>query len=101
MGAADDAQTERVSAALQMALGRRRPAAGLIHHSDQGVQYASAAYQRLLATHRMTPSMSRRGNCWDNAVAVSSVAPFLRVDPFRPSSPLLLTTQSRGATSRF
>jgi putative transposase len=64
-------ETELVSAALHMALGRRRPAAGLIHHSDQGVQYASAAYQRLLATHRLTPSMSRRGNCWDNAVAES------------------------------
>lgn len=54
-------------AALTMALQRRRPAPGLIHHSDRGVQYASTAYQRLLAAHRVTASMSRLGDCWDNA----------------------------------
>ncbi len=57
--------------ALQMALTRRRPADGLLHHSDQGSPYASAAYQAVLARHGMTGSMSRRGNCYDNAVMES------------------------------
>ncbi len=48
-----------------MALKRRQPAAGLLHHSDQGSPYASEDYQRLIKTHRMTGSMSRRGNCYD------------------------------------
>ena len=51
--------------ALQMALKRRRPARGLLHHSDQGSPYASEDYQQLLETHHMTGSMSRRGNCYD------------------------------------
>ena len=60
--------------ALLMALGRRRPPRGLLHHSDRGSQYASADYQRLLTTHGIVASMSRRGNCWDNAVAESFFA---------------------------
>ena len=48
-----------------MALKRRAPGAGLLHHSDQGSPYASQDYQRILKTHRMTGSMSRRGNCYD------------------------------------
>ena len=59
--------TDVVTAALQMALTRRRPRPGLIHHSDRGTQYASQAYRALLAAHRLTVSMSRVGNCWDNA----------------------------------
>ena len=51
--------------ALQMALQRRTPAAGLLHHSDQGSPYASDDYQRIITRHRMTGSMSRRGNCDD------------------------------------
>lgn len=58
-------------AALTMALQQRRVAGLLIHHSDQGVQYAATAYQAALAQHRITCSMSRKGNCWDNAVAES------------------------------
>ena len=54
--------------ALQMALKRRCPAAGLLHHSDQGCTYASDDYQRVLDAHGITCSMSRRGNCHDNAV---------------------------------
>ena len=54
--------------ALQMALKRRCPDAGLLHHSDQGCTYASEDYQDVLDTHGMTCSMSRRGNCHDNAV---------------------------------
>ena len=53
--------------ALSMAWCGRRPAAGLIHHSDRGVQYASAAFQARLAEYGMQCSMSRKGNCWDNA----------------------------------
>jgi transposase InsO family protein len=60
--------------ALQRALTLRRPAPGLLHHSDRGVQYASAAYQALLHAHGATSSMSRVGNCWDNAVAESFFA---------------------------
>jgi len=58
-------------AALHVALGRRQPPRGLVHHSDRGVQYASGEYQRVLAAHGLVPSMSRRGNCWDNAVVES------------------------------
>nr|WP_165253776.1 IS3 family transposase [Paludisphaera soli] len=53
--------------ALEMAVARRLPGAGLVAHSDRGSQYASEHYQRLLAGHGITCSMSRRGNCWDNA----------------------------------
>jgi transposase InsO family protein len=58
-----------VQAALRMALGRRRPAAGLLHHSDRGSQYACQAYQHLLAANGIRCSMSRKGECLDNAVA--------------------------------
>ncbi len=58
-----------VCQALQMAISQRRPKAGLIVHSDRGSQYASAQYQALLAKHGFICSMSRKGNCWDNAVA--------------------------------
>jgi putative transposase len=54
-------------AALQMALRRCRPAPGLVHHSDRGVQYASADYRAALAAHGLVASMSRKGNCYDNA----------------------------------
>jgi len=57
--------------ALQMALWHRGPKAGLIHHSDRGSQYASRAFRRLLKTHGILGSMSRKGDCWDNAVVES------------------------------
>lgn len=57
--------------ALEMAVKRRRPAAGLIHHSDQGVQYAAHDFQRRLKEHGILCSMSRRGDCYDNAVVES------------------------------
>ena len=60
--------------ALRMALAQRRPPRGLIHHSDRGSQYASGEYQELLAQHGLRGSMSRRGDCWDNAVAESFFA---------------------------
>ena len=58
-------------AALMMALRKRRPRLGLIHHSDRGVQYASADYRSALADHGLIASMSRRGNCYDNAAMES------------------------------
>lgn len=60
--------------ALQMALWSRRPARGLLHHSDRGVQYACEAYQEILSQHGITCSMSRRGDCYDNAVTESFFA---------------------------
>ncbi len=53
--------------ALQMAIAQRRPAPGLINHSDRGVQYACGDYQAALNEQQMIPSMSRKGDCWDNA----------------------------------
>jgi transposase InsO family protein len=58
-----------VQEALRMALGRRQPAAGLVHHSDRGSQYACYTYQQMLATHGLRCSMSAKGECLDNAVA--------------------------------
>ena len=60
-----------VEAALQMAIDRRSPLPGLIHHSDRGVQYAAHAFQGLLELHGIVCSMSRKGNCYDNAVKES------------------------------
>lgn len=57
--------------ALTLALANRTPTAGLLHHSDRGSQYAATSYQQLLATHGITTSMSRTGNCWDNACVES------------------------------
>ncbi len=70
---ADHLRTELVTKALTMALQQRRAdrPTRLIHHSDQGVQYASDAYQQILDDHSITPSMSRKGDCWDNAVTES------------------------------
>ena len=58
-----------VKEALLMAIGRRQPDPGLIHHSDRGIQYACNEYRRLLQSHGIVSSMSRSGNCLDNAVA--------------------------------
>jgi transposase InsO family protein len=60
-------ETPLVIDALQMALNRRHPPAGLIHHSDRGSQYASKDYQKLLDKYGIRPSMSGKGNCYDNA----------------------------------
>ena len=60
---------ELVCTALTMAIQQRNPAPGLVVHSDRGSQYASALYQALLNKHGFVCSMSRKGNCWDNAVA--------------------------------
>jgi transposase InsO family protein len=68
---ADHLRTELPSEALEMALTHRRPQGELLHHSDRGVQYASDSYRALLLKHGIEPSMSRRGNCYDNAVVES------------------------------
>ncbi len=60
--------------ALRMAIAARRPPAGLLHHSDRGSQYTCAEYTAVLAAHGMLASMSRKGDCWDNAVAESFFA---------------------------
>lgn len=62
---------ELVLEALEMAINRRKPARGLIFHSDRGSQYASHEFQRMLWEHGFISSMSRKGNCWDNAVSES------------------------------
>ena len=64
-------ETSLVRSALDMALGNRSPGNDLIHHSDRGSQYASAAYRQALLQQGITASMSRRGNCYDNAVIES------------------------------
>lgn len=66
-------ETTLVLGALRMALQQRRPQAGLVHHSDRGVQYASDDYTRELERHGIGISMSRRGNVFDNALAESFI----------------------------
>lgn len=68
---ADHMRAELVNQALLMALCQRQPAVGLIMHTDRGSQYGADSYRQLLTQHEIQPSMSRKGNCWDNAVAES------------------------------
>jgi len=70
----DSLATELPLRALSMAIHARRPPPGLIHHTDRGCQYASLDYRSVLERHGMVASMSRKGNCWDNAVAESFFA---------------------------
>ena len=66
--------TALVLAALDAAVTRRRPPPGLVHHSDRGSTYAADDYRRALEQHELVASMSRKGDCWDNAVAESFFA---------------------------
>lgn len=66
---ANNMRVSLVKGALLMAIGRRQPGSGLIHHSDRGSQYACQEYRDLLQAHQIASSMSRSGNCLDNAVA--------------------------------
>jgi transposase InsO family protein len=68
---ADHLRTELCLDALDMALRSRRPGGDLLHHSDRGVQYASVDYQRVLQSHGICVSMSRVGDCYDNAMMES------------------------------
>lgn len=70
----DSLEAELALSALRMALAARQPNPGLIHHSDRGVQYACDAYRALLGAQHIQASMSRTGDCWDNAVAESFFA---------------------------
>ena len=63
----DHMRQELTIAALTMAIQRQRPAPGLIHHSDRGSQYAAGGYRQMLDAAGIVQSMSRKGNCWDNA----------------------------------
>lgn len=65
----DTLEVELAVSALRMACDARRPTPGLIHHSDRGSQYAAPDYRTELAAHQMRASMSRKGDCYDNAVA--------------------------------
>ncbi len=65
---------ELVTDALAMALAQRRPTPGLIHHTDQGRQYATESYRQRLIAHGISPSMSRKGDCFDNACAESFIS---------------------------
>jgi transposase InsO family protein len=78
--------TRLVTRALQMAVGQRHPAPGLLHHSDRGSQYASAEYQGQLRAAGMIGSMSRKGNCYDNAV-VERVFRSLKEEAFSEQPP--------------
>jgi transposase InsO family protein len=64
-------RAELVHQALAMAICQRQPEAGLIMHTDRGSQYGADSSRQLLRQHGIEPSMSRKGNCWDNAVAES------------------------------
>lgn len=68
---ANHLRTDLAISALQMAVRHRRPPRGMIHHSDRGVQYASGEYREFLQRHGIECSMSRKGDCWDNAVVES------------------------------
>jgi len=68
---ANHMRCELVTDALQMAIDRRQPGRQLLHHSDRGVQYTCEDYMHLLQSHSLQPSMSGKGNCWDNAAMES------------------------------
>jgi transposase InsO family protein len=88
-----------VTSALQMALTHRQPPRGLLHHSDRGAQYAATEYRMLLAQHGVVASMSRTGNCWDNAVAESFFATLRR--ELEPPRPWPSRAAARGAVFDF
>ena len=84
---ADHMRAELVVDALQMAVGRRRPAPGLIHHSDQGSQYVSLGFGQECAKSGIARSMGSTGVCWDNAVAEAFFATLKREMVYRRSWP--------------
>lgn len=86
--------TDLVEAAWQMALLHRQPPAGLVHHSDRGCQYTSARYRALLAAHRVVMSMSRAGDCYDNAMQESF---FATLKAECASTPFATRAQARTA----
>ena len=93
------ASLELVTAALECALPRLRRGATLLHHSDRGIQYASRRYRDLLARHRITASMSRAQNCWDNA-PVESFFSTLKAEVL-PERPWIDARQAIGAIGEY
>ncbi len=91
---ADHMRKEMALDALVMAIGQREVKAGLIHHSDRGVQYASHDYQKTLEDHGIRSSMSRKGDCWDNAVAESFFGTLKEELIYRSSWPTKATTRN-------
>jgi putative transposase len=96
---ADHLETTLCLDALSMALGHRTGVEGLIHHSDRGVQYASIRYREALAARGIECSMSRRANCWDNAVAESFFGTFKNELIYR--RPWLTREDARQATGEY
>ena len=68
---ADNMRAELVNNALIMVLFKRKPEKGLIWHTDRGIQYASESHRSIIKDHKIVQSMSKKGDCWDNAVAES------------------------------
>ena len=92
-------EDELTLAALRMALARRKPPAGLVHHSDRGIQYASHDYTALLEEHGVRISMSRRGNPYDNAVAESFMKTLKYEEVYRQE--YRDVTEARASIPRF
>jgi len=88
-----------VIAALTPALPRVPKDAMLLHHSDRGIQYASDRFRALLARHRITPSMSRAGDCWDNAPVESFFSSF-KAEAL-PDRPWLDAQEAAGAIGEY
>jgi transposase InsO family protein len=88
-------RTELVVDALQMAIARRKPAAGLVHHSDRGVQYTSLYFGKRLEDEGLVPSMCRVGSAYDNALAESFVATLKTELLYRSSWPTRQVVKKR------
>ena len=86
-------QTEIVVDALQMAIARRKPAPGLVHHSDRGVQYTSLSFGKRLRDEGLLPSMGRVGSAYDNALAESFVATLKKELLYRSNWPTRQTVK--------
>lgn len=93
-------QTELCLAALGQAITTRRPPPGLLHHTDRGAQYTSAAYQSALEASDLLPSMCRKGNCGDNAVA-GSFSGTLEQELARPADSWADADDARRAVSDY
>jgi putative transposase len=87
-------RTELVVDALQMAIARRKPAPGLVHHSDRGVQYTSLPFSKRLEDEGLVPSMGRAGSAYDNALAESFVATLKTELLYRASWPTRQTART-------
>jgi putative transposase len=95
----DKIDTELALGALHTALQSRMPAAGLIHHTDRDCRYASGDYQAALKNHEVIPSMSRKADCWDNAVAESFFATLEK--ELLGTGPLVSRAQARSAVADY